>query len=52
VAEGLNRLSILAPVSGQIIARSVVLGQIVAADAELYRVANLAQVSLTQLATG
>jgi len=44
---GLNRLSILAPVSGQIIARSVVLGQTVAADAELYRVANLAQVSLT-----
>jgi len=44
---GLNRLSILAPASGQVIARSVVLGQTVAADAELYRVANLAQVSLS-----
>jgi cobalt-zinc-cadmium efflux system membrane fusion protein len=32
---GLNRLGIAAPVSGQVISRSVVLGQTVAADAEL-----------------
>jgi len=43
---GLNRLGIVSPIAGQVIARSVVLGQTVAADAELYRVANLAQVSL------
>ncbi|WP_343617359.1 efflux RND transporter periplasmic adaptor subunit [Novosphingobium sp.] len=44
--SGLNRLGIPAPISGQIISRSVVLGQTVAADAELFRVANLSQVSL------
>nr|WP_245654103.1 efflux RND transporter periplasmic adaptor subunit [Novosphingobium rosa] len=44
---GLNRLAITAPVSGQVISRSVVLGQTVAADAELYRVANLSSVSLS-----
>lgn len=44
---GLNRLGIVAPLSGQIIARSVVLGQTVAADAELYRIANLSRLSLT-----
>lgn len=44
---GLNRLGITAPISGQIIARPVVLGQTVAADAELYRIANLSQVSLS-----
>ena len=38
---GLNRLGIAAPISGQIIARPVTLGQTVAADAELYRIANL-----------
>ncbi|HUD93287.1 MAG TPA: efflux RND transporter periplasmic adaptor subunit, partial [Sphingobium sp.] len=43
----MNRLGIVAPVSGQVIARSVVLGQTVAADTELYRVANLASVSLS-----
>ena len=43
---GLNRLGIAAPISGQIIARPVTLGQTVAADAELYRIANLAQVSV------
>jgi cobalt-zinc-cadmium efflux system membrane fusion protein len=43
---GLNRLGIPAPISGQVIARSVVLGQTVAADAELFRVANLSSVSL------
>ena len=44
---GLNRLGIAAPVSGQVISRSVVLGQTVAADAELYRIANLSSVSLS-----
>lgn len=43
----LNRIAILSPISGQIIARSVVLGQTVAADAELFRVANLSSVSLS-----
>src|SRR3546814_13131543 len=43
---GLNRLGIAAPISGQIIARPVTLGQTVAADAELYRIANLSQVSI------
>lgn len=44
---GLNRLGIAAPISGQVIARPVVLGQTVAADAELYRIANLGRVSLS-----
>ena len=43
---GLNRLGIVAPLSGQVIARPVVLGQTVAADAELYRIADLGTVSL------
>ncbi|ARR54192.1 efflux transporter periplasmic adaptor subunit [Rhizorhabdus wittichii DC-6] len=43
---GLNRLGIVAPLSGQVIARPVVLGQTVAADAELYRIADLGKVSL------
>lgn len=43
---GLNRLGIAAPIGGQVIARAVTLGQTVAADAELYRIANLAQVAI------
>jgi cobalt-zinc-cadmium efflux system membrane fusion protein len=43
---GLNRLGIVAPIGGQVIARPVVLGQTVAADTELYRIANLGRVSL------
>ncbi|SEH11556.1 membrane fusion protein, cobalt-zinc-cadmium efflux system [Sphingopyxis sp. YR583] len=43
----LNRIAIAAPISGQVISRSVVLGQTVAADAELYRIANLSSVSLS-----
>jgi cobalt-zinc-cadmium efflux system membrane fusion protein len=43
---GLNRLGIVAPIAGQVIARPVVLGQTVAAEAELYRIANLGRVSL------
>ncbi len=42
----LNRMAIAAPISGQVISRSVVLGQTVASDAELYRIANLSNVSL------
>ncbi|WP_137786543.1 efflux RND transporter periplasmic adaptor subunit [Sphingomonas sp. 3P27F8] len=44
---GLNRLGIVAPIRGQVIARPVTLGQTVTADAELYRIANLDQVSLS-----
>lgn len=43
----LNRIGIAAPISGQVISRSVVLGQTVAADAEIYRIANLSSVSLS-----
>lgn len=44
---GLNRLGIVAPISGRVIARPVVLGQTVAANAELFRLANLSRVSLS-----
>lgn len=44
---GLNRLGIVAPIGGQVIARPVMLGQTVAADAELYRIANLGRVALS-----
>lgn len=43
----LNRIGITSPMTGQVIARSVVLGQTVTADAELFRVANLSTVSLS-----
>lgn len=43
---GLNRIGITAPISGQVIARSATLGQTVAADAELFRIANLGEVAL------
>jgi cobalt-zinc-cadmium efflux system membrane fusion protein len=43
----LNRLAVTAPISGQVISRTAVLGQMVAADAELYRVAKLGQVSVS-----
>ncbi|WP_033073637.1 efflux RND transporter periplasmic adaptor subunit [Sphingopyxis sp. MWB1] len=42
----LNRIAIVAPISGQIVSRSAVLGQTVAADAELFRVANLSRVAV------
>lgn len=42
----LNRVAIRAPISGQVIARPATLGQTVAADAELYRVANLSRVTI------
>jgi len=45
-AGALNRIAIRAPISGHIIARPATLGQTVSADAELFRVANLAQVSV------
>ncbi|RZK03368.1 MAG: efflux RND transporter periplasmic adaptor subunit [Novosphingobium sp.] len=43
----LNRIAIVAPLSGQVVARNVTLGQTVAADAELFRVANLSRVSVS-----
>ncbi len=43
----LNRVSITAPASGQVIARSVTLGQSVAADAELFRIADLSKMAVT-----
>ena len=42
----LNRIGVVAPIGGQVIARSVVLGQTVAPDAELFRVANLGRVAI------
>jgi membrane fusion protein, heavy metal efflux system len=46
-AGALNRVGIASPLSGQVIARSVTLGQTVAADAELFRVADLSHVAVT-----
>ena len=43
----LNRIAVHAPISGEVIARTATLGQQVAADAELFRVANLAKVSIS-----
>lgn len=43
----LNRIAITAPLSGQVVARKVTLGQTVAADAELFRVADLGRVAVT-----
>lgn len=43
----LNRIAVTSPLSGQVVARSVTLGQTVAADAELFRVANLGRVAVT-----
>lgn len=43
----LNRVGIIAPIAGQVIGRNAMLGQTVAADAELFRVANLSTVSLS-----
>lgn len=42
----LNRVSIRSPISGQVIARAATLGQTVASDGELYRVANLSNVTI------
>ena len=39
--------TVRSPISGQVIARSATLGQTVAADAELFRIANLSTVSVT-----
>lgn len=43
----LNRIAVRSPIAGQVIARSATLGQQIAADAEIFRVANLAKVSVT-----
>jgi len=42
----LNRIGVVAPIGGRITARSVVLGQTVAPDAELFRVANLGRLAI------
>jgi cobalt-zinc-cadmium efflux system membrane fusion protein len=42
----LNRIAVRAPMAGQVIARSATLGQTVAADAELFRVADLSKVTV------
>jgi cobalt-zinc-cadmium efflux system membrane fusion protein len=42
-----NRIAVRSPISGQVIARSATLGQTVAADAELFRVANLSKATIT-----
>ena len=42
----LNRIAVRSPIAGQVIARSATLGAQVAADAELYRVANLGRVTI------
>lgn len=41
-----NRVTVRSPISGQVIARSATLGQTIAADAELFRVANLSKVTV------
>ncbi len=43
----LNRIAVRSPITGQVIARSATLGQQIAADAELFRVADLGKVSVT-----
>ncbi|WP_430386210.1 efflux RND transporter periplasmic adaptor subunit [Blastomonas fulva] len=43
----LNRITVRAPISGQVIGRSATLGQTVAADTELFRIANLGTVAIT-----
>lgn len=46
----LNRIAVTAPISGQVIARRAMLGQVFAADAaetELFRIADLGRLSLT-----
>lgn len=42
----LNRIAIVAPIGGQVTARHAVLGQTVAADAELFRLSNLGRVAI------
>jgi cobalt-zinc-cadmium efflux system membrane fusion protein len=46
-AGALNRIAIVSPIAGTVIGRGATLGQTVAADAELYRVARLGRVSLS-----
>jgi membrane fusion protein, heavy metal efflux system len=43
----LNRIAVRSPISGQVIARAATLGSQVAADAELFRVANLGRLAVT-----
>ena len=43
----LNRVAITSPLAGQVVGRSVTLGQTVTPDGELFRVANLSRVAVT-----
>ncbi|EIZ77356.1 secretion protein HlyD [Novosphingobium sp. Rr 2-17] len=43
----LNRVALTAPISGQVVTRTATLGQTVAADAELFTVAQLSRVSVS-----
>jgi cobalt-zinc-cadmium efflux system membrane fusion protein len=43
----LNRVSLRAPLGGQVISRTAVLGQTVSPDAELFRIANLSTISVS-----
>ncbi len=43
----LNRIAIVSPLSGQVVDRRVMLGQTVAADTEMFRVADLSKVAVT-----
>lgn len=45
-SRSLNRIGVVAPIGGRVTARSVVLGQTVAPDAELFRVADLGRVAI------
>lgn len=46
-AGALNRVAIRAPISGHVIARAPALGETVAPDAELFRVADLSRLAVT-----
>ena len=50
-AGALNRVAIRAPLSGHVIARAAALGETVAPDAELFRVADLSQLAVTMALT-
>ena len=50
-AGALNRVAIRAPISGHVIARAAALGETVAPDAELFRVADLSQLAVTMALT-
>lgn len=46
VSGSLNQVRLRAPITGHVIARATTVGSVVAADTELYRIADLSQVAL------